>query len=330
MSAASSVSYKLRPNKAVDRELFLSLLSRLGAYLKVEKYKYIGLGGPLLEDFRLLHARIGIRDMDCIEIEENVHKRQKFNKPIESIACIHSSLEDYLAGNDFVKPVVLWLDYTDPRSIQKQIETFSNQVIELPICSIIRITLNANPSSLGKPDVKDLAVNLPGVKTPTAGKPTELEWRLGRFKERLADYYPADLTPDDMMHRNFGKSLLKALRLAVEKTVLDARDRKVAWALATNYSDGQSMVTATLIVASSDDTEIESILENWEFTSIPQAPLVLDLPALSTLERLTMESCENPREKLGYDLPKSDMNEDPFLTFKRFYRVFPHFSRIDI
>lgn len=330
MSAASSVPYKLRPNKAVDRELFLSLLSRLDAALKIEKYKYIGLGGPFLEDFRLLHARVGIRDMDCIEIEENVHNRQKFNRPFESVNCIHSSLEEYLDGNYFNSPVVLWLDYTDPRKIQNQIETFSKQVLQLPIRSVIRITLNANPSSLGKPDVTMLAVKLPGDDIHTVGQQTELEWRLDRFKERLADYYPANLTSDDMKHKNFGKSLLEALYLAVEKTVLDASDRKIIWVLATNYSDGQPIVTATLVVASQDDIEIERILQDWEFYSNPRNPLILDLPPLSTLERLTMESCDNPRERLGYELPKSDMNEDPFVSFKRFYRVFPHFSRVDL
>jgi hypothetical protein len=330
MSAASSIPYKLRPNKAVDRELFLSLLSRFGAALKIENYKYIGLGGPFLEDFRILHARVGIRNMDCIEIEENVHNRQKFNRPFESVNCVHSSLEDYLHENDFDIPVILWLDYTDPRKIQQQIETFSEQVIVLPIRSIIRITLNANPGSLGKPDITKLAVKLPGDTAPTSGQQTELDWRLDRFKERLADYYPANLMPNDMTRRNFGKSLLKALYLAVEKAVLDAHDRKIVWTLATNYSDGQPMVTATLIVASPDDSEVEKILQDWEFHSNPRVPLILDLPALSTLERLTMESSENPIKALGYNLPTSDMNEDPFESFRRFYRVFPHFSRIDL
>lgn len=314
MSAASSLPYKLRPNKAVDRELFLSLLGRLGATIKVENYKYIGLGGPFLEDFRLLHARVGIRDMDCIEMEENVHKRQKFNRPIESINCIHSSLEEYLDSHDFQNPVILWLDYNDPKAIPRQIETFSRQVITLPIGSIIRITLNANPASLGKPN---------------SHLDDELEFRLKRFKERLSDYYPANLNISDMKRKNFGKSLLEVLRLAVEKQILDARDRKIYWTLATYYSDGQPMVTATLIVTSPDNYEIPIILKDWEFYSKPQEPLVLDLPALSTLERLIMESTVNPKEKLSFDLPISDMGEDPFISFRRFYRVFPHFSRTD-
>ena len=67
MSKASSVAYRLRPNKAVDRELFVSLLGRLAAALKIENQRYVGLGGAFLEEFRLLHARTGIVDMVCVE-----------------------------------------------------------------------------------------------------------------------------------------------------------------------------------------------------------------------------------------------------------------------
>jgi hypothetical protein len=72
MSNGSSVPYRLRPNKAVDRELFLALLVRLAATMKIENHQYVGLGGPFLEDFRLIHARLGINDMVCIESEENM------------------------------------------------------------------------------------------------------------------------------------------------------------------------------------------------------------------------------------------------------------------
>jgi hypothetical protein len=29
-------------------------------------------------------------------------------------------------------------------------------------------------------------------------------------------------------------------------------------------------------------------------------------------------------------LPESDMGEDPFAVFKRFYRIYPHFSRVEL
>jgi hypothetical protein len=330
MPAAPPVPYKLRPNKAVDRELFLSLLSRLAAIVNIETYKYVGLGGPFLEDFRLLHARTGVQDMDCVECEESIYQRQKFNKPIESIACFLNTLERHFESTEFNTPVIAWLDYTSPRELRTQIETYSNLVLTLPHQSILRITLNANPSSLGKPDANALSVVVPGDGNIERQGKTELEWRLDKFRERLADYSPATLTPEDMTHRKYGKSILESLRLAVEKTTLEVTNRKVVWVLSTCYSDGQPMVTATLIILSPDDLQVQDALKNWEFLSLPQSPLIIDLPSLSTLERLTMESSTDPRSKLGYDLPKSDFDVNPFDSFKKFYRFFPHFARIDL
>ena len=316
MSRASSLPYRLRPNKAVDRELFLALLTRLHHAFDITSYKYVGLGGPFLEDFRLIHARIGIREMDCIEREEAVHQRQLFNRPVESIHCVHSSLEDYLARSEFTVPIVLWLDYTDPGNLRAQIESFAYQTLELPLNSVLRITLNANPESLGKPPVGQEASVLP--------------LRLASLRTKLGDLCPVDLTDEDMTQRRFGVSVLRALKLAVEKRMLEVRDRKISWALATTYADGQAMATATLIVLAESDEVIEPLLSGWEFRSPPANPLVLDMPALSTLERLTMEAHDDPRARMTFPLPLSAMGQDPYDAFKRFYRVFPHFSRVEL
>lgn len=316
MSKASSLPYRLRPNKAVDRELFLSLLSRLNRALDIGGYEYVGLGGPFLEDFRLIHARLGIREMVCVEIEEDVHKRQLFNKPLESIRCVLSSLEDYLSVSEFLAPIVLWLDYTQPKSLRAQIESFADQALELPLGSVVRITLNANPESLGKPPAGEEALVLP--------------LRLASFKAKVGDCCPAHLVEADMSQKRFGASILKTLKLAVDKRMLEVRDRKVCWALATTYADGQAMATATLVIVADSDAMIGPLLDGWEFHSLPAEPLVLDMPALSTLERLTMEAHDDPKMRITFPLPLSDMGQDPYAAFKKFYRVFPHFSRVEL
>lgn len=331
MSAGSSLPYRLRPNKAVDRELFLSLLTRLAPILSLEKYHYVGLGGPFLEDFRLVHARLGIVRMTCVEDEADVHKRQLFNRPIPSIECVHSTLEDFLDSNDFDSPAILWFDYTKPKDITTQIERFAQTIGTVPIGSVLRITLNANPTSLGKPDTKDLSVELAGEASGDRKlKPTIQEWRLERFQERLGALFPSGLTAEGMSFKTFGPSLLRALRLAVEKEALSFRDRRIVWALATHYADGQAMVTAALVVCSAEDTSIEQLVKGWEFYSSTDSPHLLDLPALSTLERLTMESNGEAQETMGFSLPKSDMGEDPSAVFKKFYRIYPHFSRVEL
>jgi hypothetical protein len=321
----------LRPTKAVDRELFLSLLTRLTPHLSLETYQYVGLGGPFLEDFRLVHARLGIGRMTCVESEEEVHKRQLFNRPIASIECVHSTLEDYLDGQDLDKPAIVWFDYTEPKAVTTQIQRFSRTIGTVPLGSVLRVTLNANPESLGKPDPNEVSVEVDDeASEDRAQKPTTQEWRLARFKERLGPLFPSGLAADGMTHRNYGRSLLRVLKVAVEKETLNFRDRRIVWALATHYRNGQAMVTAALVVCAADDTAVEELVKGWEFYSTTDAPHRLDLPALSTLERLTMESNDDAREKLGFELPASDMGEDPFTIFKKFYRIYPHFSRVEL
>jgi hypothetical protein len=330
MSSGSSLPYRLRPNKAVDRELFLALLGRLATTLKVESYQYVGLGGPFLEDFRLIHGRLGIHDMACIESEEEVYQRQQFNRPVDCIHCVHDTLENFIDCTDFEKPVIIWFDYTDPGKITDQIERFSRTISEVPINSILRITINANPTSLGKPSDNEVAVEVGVMDGHSGQKKTTQEWRLDRFRERLGNLFPDDLQPDGMTFKNYGKSVLRALYLAVEKEKLSLNNRKIVWSLATYYADGQPMATATLVVCGPEDGMVEKLVEDWEFFSTPSSPLLLDMPALSTLERLTMESCDDAKARLGFELPKSDMGGDPFYSFKRFYRVFPHFSRVEL
>ncbi|MBE5527502.1 hypothetical protein A9J41_01035 [Laribacter hongkongensis] len=317
MSGGSSLPYRLRPNKAVDRELFLSLLTRLAPQLGLDKYHYIGLGGPFLEDFRLVHGRLGIAKMTCIETEEEVHKRQLFNRPVASIECVHKRLEDYIDETYFDDPVIIWFDFTEPRHITTQIERFASTIGSVPIGSVLRVTLNANPSSLGRPEGNLSEEQL-------------MEWRLQAFQRRLGSIFPSGLAAHGMKQENFGNSLLRALRLAVEKEVGNFQDRRIVWALATHYADGQAMVTATVVISEQDDTTIEALVKGWEFYSTTDAPHRIDLPALSTLERLTMESDLDAEAKMGFDLPKSNMGENPFEVFKKFYRIYPHFSRVEL
>lgn len=317
MSAGSSLPYRLRPNKAVDRELFLSLLTRLAPTLELEKHHYIGLGGPFLQDFRLIHARLGIDRMTCVEIEQAVYKRQLFNRPVESVECFHSSLEDYLDEHDCDRPVIVWFDYTEPKSVTEQIGRFARAVGEVPVYSVLRITLNGNPGSLGKP-----AENL--------SEDALWAWRLEKFRDRLGALFPTDLTPEGMKTKTYGPSVLRALYLAVEKEVLSHADRQIVWALSTHYADGQPMVTAALVICGTNDKSVPALVEGWSFYSPPHEPLRIDLPALSTLERLTMESSGDARAKLGFELPESKLGEDPFEVFKKFYRIYPHFSRVEL
>ena len=217
----ASLPYRLRPNKAVDRALFLSLLSWLSPVLKLKNYPYIGMGAEFLEDFRIIHARIGISEMTSVECDPQVIKRQEFNKPLESIVCVEDTIEHYLEKTTIRTPSIIWLDYTEPSSIKLQIETFLATLKECPVGSIVRITLNANSGSLGNPDPGEMAARMDSGAGDTA-HPLHV-WRLDRLKRKLGDFVPDSLDPSMMVAKQFGGALLKILQFAVDKEFKHSR-----------------------------------------------------------------------------------------------------------
>lgn len=314
MSTGSTIPYNLRPNKAADRELFLSLLARLCGTLPLETYRYVGLGGPFLEDFRMVHSRLGISHMTSVEMEKAAHLRQAFNRPFRSISCVHAKIEEYLKETDFDESVILWLDYTKPEDLKQQIDCYCEQAAQLPLGSIVRITMNANPSSLGNP------ANVAHLE----------EYRVSELRRRLGNYVPTAFPPSHTRQINYGRGLLSILRLALDRHMIGYPDRKTVWALSTYYADGQPMVTATVIIVNRSDEAVEPVVAGWPFRSTPECPHVLELPVLSPLERATLERADDPSTCLKYDLPVARLKQNPLENFTDFYRVYPQFARVDL
>ena len=329
MSQATSLPYQLRPNKAADRELFLSLLARLSGTLHLETFRYIGLGGPFMEDFRMIHSRIGISDMICVEEDNEVRIRQEFNRPAPCITCVQNSLEEYVRSTDFDKPVILWFDFTDPKSITSQIECFASTTLEVPDFSILRITLNAHPETLGRPKPDEIQTPPDGVKDPEDSRPTLNEWRLERFRKRMGGLTPNDSKAEDMARSTFGRILLKSVQFAVDRELLQVRNKRIEWLLATNYADGQPMATATLIVLPTS-VPLPMTMSSWPFYTQPSSPLILDMPVLSSRERLALESSGAPDNFFQFNLPTAGLAEDSYASFRQFYRIYPHFAKVDL
>jgi hypothetical protein len=73
MASGGNLPYQLRPNKAVERLLFVDLLSILDHEIHIGRdYGYFGFGGPQMEDFRLLHERFAKMQMiSCHRANQN-------------------------------------------------------------------------------------------------------------------------------------------------------------------------------------------------------------------------------------------------------------------
>lgn len=98
----SSPAYHLRPNKAADRFALLEAIRRLPLLGDggLEEYTYISLGGPYLEDFRLLYEFCPEMRMESIESNSEVYKRQRFNRPFRKLRLIEEDLSSYISRYD--------------------------------------------------------------------------------------------------------------------------------------------------------------------------------------------------------------------------------------
>lgn len=325
MAKGNTINYSLRLNKAVDRELFLSALTSLSSLFDFKKFRYVGMGGPFMEEYRLLHNRLGIQDLISCEKDPDTHLRQKFNSPFNSIGCVHSAIEEYYANESIEGNFIIWLDYTEPSNLRENILFFCSVVCSVKTEAFVRITLNASPTSLGDPKINKDEEN----------KQTFIQaYRLESFKSRMHDLSPADLSEADLVTSKYGALVLKCLLLKAEKEISTIGEMRIAWILSTFYADGQPMVTALAYVYNLDSpTNFElalNTIKNWEFRSDPFHPIRFDLPSLSTRERLFLEKHLDGSASLDYNFEKSSIGQDIIISFRNFHKFIPHFSRIDL
>src|SRR5438128_1087470 len=80
--SGATLPYHLRPNKAVDRLLFVDLLARLDSAVSIaDNYEYVGLGGFTMEEFRMIHERFYELPLKSLEENRQVERRARFNAP---------------------------------------------------------------------------------------------------------------------------------------------------------------------------------------------------------------------------------------------------------
>src|SRR6266850_786762 len=148
MSKGGFVPYHLRPNKAVDRQLFIELLFRLQQYRDISKYVYVGFGGPTFDDFKLIHSYFANKKMISLEIDEVVWRRQSFNQPVSCIESLQISSGQFIDSYSLSANAIVWLDFPTARDTRTHIEEFQSLLPKLRNFDIVKITLNADVESL--------------------------------------------------------------------------------------------------------------------------------------------------------------------------------------
>jgi hypothetical protein len=323
MTQGASIPYHLRQNKAIDRNLFIDLLVRIGRYVNISDYEYISFGGPFLEDFKLVHGSLRISKMISIEVDENTTRRQAFNKPISCVALRHQSSQAFLDTHEFEHPTIIWFDYSKPE-LGVQLAEVNRLLTMLKHGDVFRFTLNASPAVLGTP----------------ADKTQDLrEYRVAKIRDELAEYAPAKIEPDDLITRNYPTLLLKASSAACKQSMSGSSDLVIQPLTAFVYTDGQQMLTVTGVVLKKTavaEFNRKTRLKHWPFASLDWSSVTsISVPQLSVKERLRVETLlpENAADAILQDLGYfvgEDSEEGLALmeSFARYYRMYPWYSRV--
>jgi len=313
--------YHLRPNKAIDRLLLIEAINRLERLSPpLSDYTYYGLGGPYLEDFRLIYEFCAGVKMVSIEEDREIYNRQRFHLPCATLRLEKDSMGSFLTlyqAND--NKSIFWLDYSGRLKYQFFTD-FMVLLTKLPESSLVKITLPCDPKHWYNSD-SQLAENL------------ERE-----FGQQFASLMPNRIQGPPRRLHAFALLTQQMIRVAAEKALPSSGPTMFHPLCSFFYSDGTGMFTLTGVICDRQrQQEVKEVFSDLPFYKPNWShPRHIDVPILSTRERLHLQGklpCNQNagnvlRKQLGYLIDKdADSTEKKLKQYATFHKYYPYFMR---
>jgi hypothetical protein len=280
------------------------------------------MGGPYMEDFRLLYEFCPEMQMVSIENNSETYKRQEFNLPFRTLNLIEDDMSSFIGRyNPGDHKSVFWLDYTS--LAYACFQDFAALLEIVAVNSMIKITVRSDPREYwhARPAVR------PNKKKAEQFRRT--------FEAVMPD---ASINPPRAPEK-LACLIQDMLQIASEKALPSgASGNSFVPVSSFYYSDGTWMLTLTGIVCDSDKIKaVERAFVNWEFANLYwNMPTRISIPVLSTKERLhlqrllpseTASGCRL-RECLGYQIEDDQQqSEEALEQYAAFHRYSPYFVR---
>lgn len=317
--------YHLRPNKAVDRNLFVESLLKLEKVYDLSQYRYIGFGSYEFDDFKLMYKSLGLIDLHSIEMDTDIFKRQQFNKPYPFVRLFNKTCGEYIDEDfDETKPTIIWLDFSEANKKHDQCKDIANICGKIKKGDILRITLNANPA------------NIPLLN----GHPESTQrdvWKIERFdwlKKELGEFFPEETTADNITKKNYPVVLLKMIK----KAVYDDLDCKLFACPICSYvySDNTQMMTVSIVFENAENKEtsikrLKEVFNGWEdYVNVGEwdKTIGIALPSLTIGEQLKIRQKFDDEEAMRQMEENMGISRDDIYTYLRFARYYPNYQPI--
>lgn len=303
--------YHLRLNKAIERFIFIDAIRKLERFGDLSEYTYYGLGGPYLEDFRLLYEFCPGIGMVSIEEKPDTLKRQKFHQVCKTLRLVGAEISTFLAEYESAnEKSIFWLDYT--KLNLGAFEDFKVLLEKVAANSIVKLTLQAMPK-----DYKDKGA---------------------KFREQFGAFMPDPLANPPFILEDYVLLLQDMLQIASQQVLPATGEMTYQPLTSFFYADGATMFTLTGIVCRrSDQKRIRGLFKNWHYANLDwDAPTQISIPFLSTKERLHLQRHlplkQNTGRRLlkvlGYTLDEDEANSIVMLKqYADFYKYYPFFVK---
>lgn len=319
--------YHLRPHKAVDRNLFIEALLRLGKILPLSDYRYIGFGSYEFDEFKLVYRMLGIEDLHSIEMDSDIYIRQIFNKPYSCISLFNKTCGTYFDEDyEETKSSIIWTDFSVAKDKLSQCQDISNICSKLRVNDLLRITFNAQPSSIPTGDMN-------GEEITSENKSRR---RFLWLKENLGDYFPDEVSGDDLTTAKYPLFLLKLAYKAIYKD-LDTNIVPCPICCYT-YADNMQMMTITILMCKTDNKtqmveKLKQAFKGWDaYTRIDNwnEPINISLPALTVHEQIEIAQYPKNSKAKATILKRLGIAEKDLENYWRFARYYPNYQPITL
>jgi hypothetical protein len=328
-------AYHLRPNKAIDRLLFLQVMEALDDFAGLDDHTYIGFAGPFLEDARMVAQRFPKLRQISVELDKETHKRQKFHQCSRLLELKNLSFEEFLATSFPTDRTIVWADYTDmDRRVLLEVSDLARKSVPL---SLLRVTFPAETPVYEVLDLLRRPRDLPKAK------PRQFKEFAKNFADRMrvpdVVYDPSLFVWPNFTEVSYPTLLARMLESVIQGSCV--LPKQFVPLHAAKYSDGTIMLSLTGVFCdmSSCDLVRKHFRKNRFMKSQPIAVDAIDIPVLTTKERLHLESLlptakfdgKRCRKRMGYLIEGDDSEElsDYKLgQYELYHRLYPYFGRL--
>ncbi len=349
-------AYQLRHNKAIDRFILLEILK---CTKNISDYTYVSLGGPFLEDFQLVHSHFPRMKMISLEKNKATFDRQSFHKITRFIKLKNESYDSFISNYEIKGKACIWLDYT--KFDVNCINDFIHTLPKVEERSIVKITLRSELPECSEIPYSEISNELKGRLNRCIDDALNQNENQDEIKNRiqnvvndyfdsvlprtalldsLAEYLPSDYK-DKLTDRSSIRILIQQVVMNAANKALDPSSDLFFMPLNSSYyNDGTEMMSITgIVIKRQDEDKVNREYSNFKFKLKDwyDSPSLIDVPILSTKERLYLQKYlprkknagENLHKLLGYKIDDSKSRTIKMLgLYNDFYSYYPVYGKI--